>query len=521
MKLSPLDYLFLRMETVESPAHVASLGIYEIPPGYPGNFVRDLRDRMLNSSEVSPPFNQRIKPQGLIPGWFEWQEDVNLDLRFHIRYSALPRPGTMTDLMELVSRLHARQLDRSRPLWECYLIEGLEGNRFATYIKMHHSIIDGVGGMEMLEYGLTREPDTSQVPAWWNLPRKPRTRKEWPGLQNLLLSVSGSVLKQALAVPQAAYAIFAPTIGLKKTAAGKPFRSGKSMFNKRISANRTFGIGSLSFEEVKSAGQSLGATVNDIFLAACSGALCKYMKEKGHPPSADFSAGVPVALARESGNNALAYIIVALRPDITDPVRRIAAISESAKEAKHDQANLSRTVINTMTLMAQGTQAALGQIGLAEVLPPAAGLVISNVPGLRQHRYLMGAKMISIYPISVLIHAQGLNITVLSYAGELQYGLLSTPEIAPDVQKLADMIADEFRMIQKAASELQAAPGARRSEEKPTTTSRKIPLKRRSTKKKQTGAKKKVTKKPPTGKKAGKSAKRKLLKKKPSKKKTG
>lgn len=461
MKLSPLDYLFLRMETVENPAHVASLAIFDIPPGYPGNFVRDLRVRLLEHPDVSPPFNLRVKPQGLLPGWYEWQEDVNLDLAFHVRHSGLPKPGTMHDLMELVSRLHARLLDRARPLWECYLIEGLKGNRFATYFKMHHSIIDGAGGMEMLENGLTLEPDSNHVLAWWNLPRKAKSAEEWPGLQRLLVSASGSVLKQALAIPQAAYAIFAPSIGLKKTAAGKPFRGGKSMFNKRINASRIFGIGSLSLEEVKSVGNSLNATINDIFLSACAGALCKYMTEKGDPPDADFSAGVPVAMAREGGNNAIAYIVVALHPDITSPLKRVAAISESAKDAKHDQANLSRAVINTMTLMAQGTQAALGQVGLAEILPPATGLVISNVPGMREPRYLMGAQLKALYPMSVLIHAQGLNITMISYAGELQYGLLSTPEIAPDVQYLADLIGKEFRIIRAAAGKRRGkAPAA-------------------------------------------------------------
>jgi len=233
------------------------------------------------------------------------------------------------------------------------------------------------------------------------------------------------------------------------------------MIKNRINASRTFGIGNLSLEEVKAAGKSLNATVNDIFLSACSGALCAYMKDRGQPPDDDFSAGVPVAMAREGGNNAIAYIIVALHPHITDPLQRVAAISESAKDAKHDQANLSRTVINTMTLMAQGTQAALGQVGLAEVLPPATGLVISNVPGMREPRYLMGAKLIALYPMSVLIHAQGLNITVLSYAGELQFGLLSTPEIAPDVQHLADLIGKEFRIIQKAAQKKQGGPRPR------------------------------------------------------------
>lgn len=310
--------------------------------------------------------------------------------------------------------------------------------------------------MAILENGLTLEPDTENVLAWWDLNQRKPSVKEWPGLSRLLLSVSGSVLKQALAVPQAAYAIFAPSLGLKKTAAGKPFRGGSSIFNKRINASRIFGIGSLSLEEVKATGKSLGATVNDIFLSACAGALFKYMADKGSPPAADFSAGVPVAMAREGGNNAIAYIIVALHPDIADPLSRVAAISESAREAKHDQSDLSRAVINTMTLMAQGTQAALGQVGLAEVLPPAAGLVISNVPGMNQPRYLMGAQLTALYPMSVLIHAQGLNITALSHAGELHYGLLSTPEITPDVQQLADLIGKEFRKIQ-AAAKRQAA----------------------------------------------------------------
>jgi len=489
MKLSPIDYLFLSMETVESPAHVASLAIYQIPDGYEGHFVRELRKRLVDDMEASPPFNLRVKSQGLIPGWSEWEEDSNLDLHFHVRHSALPQPGSMADLMELVSRLHARLLDRSRPLWECYLIEGLEGNRFATYLKIHHSMIDGVGGMKILENGTTLEPDPDQALAMWNPKLEKAPREEWPGLQRLLLSIPGSVLKQALALPQAAYAIFAPSIGLKKTDAGKPFRGGKSIFNKQISASRCFGVGTLSLDEVKKTGETLGATVNDIFLSACAGALFKYLEARGKPAEADFSAGVPVALSRKGGNNAIAYIIVALHPTINDPLKRVAAISKSAKGAKHDQSDLSRSVINTMTLMAQGTQAALGQVGLAELVPPATSLVISNVPGLRQPRYLMGARMTALYPVSVLIHAQGLNITVLSYAGELQYGLLSTPEITPDVQDLADLVEEEFRLIQRAAKKSLTKGSSIKRRGKKATKKRptkkkvlrnKIPLKRRS-----------------------------------------
>jgi len=485
MKLNPLDYLFLRMETAENPAHVAMLAIFESPPGYSGNFVQDLKAQLLDNAAVSRPFNLRLKPQGLLPSWYEWEDDPNFDLHFHLRHSALPRPGGMEDLMELVSRLHARLLDRSRPLWECYLIEGLEGNRFATYTKMHHAIIDGAGGIKILEHGLAKKPNTKQVLALWNPQQGSQVKDDWPGLQQLLMSIPGSVLKQALAVPQAAYAIFAPSLGLKKTAAGKPFRGGKSLFNKRVSASRNFGIGVLPLEEVKLVGKSLGATVNDIFLAACAGALCQYMTQKDCPPAADFSAGVPVALAREGGNNALAYIVVSLYPEITDPLQRVAAISESARDAKHDQAHLSRTVINTMTLMAQGTQAALGQLGLSEVLPPAASLVISNVPGMSETRYLMGAKLTALYPMSVLIHAQGLNITVLSYAGELQYGLLSTPEITPDVQNLADMIKKEFSRIRTAVSKQRKAKTAARKP--PAATRRGKTGTKRTTRKKSSG----------------------------------
>ena len=473
MKLNPLDYLFLRMETVENPAHVALLAIYEQPEGFRGNFVKTLYERFLNNAVVSPPFNLRLKPQGMLPGWYEWEEDPNFDLHFHVRHSALPHPGSLSDLRDLVSRLHGRMLDRSRPLWECYLIEGLSRRRFATYIKIHHSMIDGAGGMEILENGLTSKPDPNQLLAMWNPRRVQKSRLKWPGLQHLLFSISNSVLKQALAIPQAAYAIFAPTLGIKKTAAGKPFRGGKSIFNKRISANRNFGTGVLSLDEIKSVGECLGATVNDVFLSACAGALCRYMRDRNCPPATDFSAGVPVAMTREGGNNAIAYIVVALHPEIEDPLTRVAAISESAKEAKHDQSHLSRTVINTMTLMAQGAQAALGQIGLAEVFPPAASLVISNVPGPGQTRYLMGAKVLALYPMSVLIHAQGLNITALSYAGELQYGLLSTPEITPNVQDLADLISTEFSNI-RAATQKQSGtkpptkkrPGASRRKQK-------------------------------------------------------
>ena len=484
MRLSPLDSLFLAIDSVESPAHVGGLMIYEIPKNYKGNFVRDLKERLLASGKPTFPFSHRLKPQGIVPRWPEWEEDVNLDLTFHLRHSGLPKPGTMEDLYALVSRLHARQLDRARPLWEFYLIEGLSGNRFATYTKMHHAIVDGMGGIEMLDQVLTVKPDLKKITAPWSpVLNRGKKKGEKAGIYNQMKRTTQRSIKQALAVPQAMNAVLAPTVGLKKTKAGKAFDSKSSFVNKRISASRTFALGGLPLDEVKAVGKVFDATVNDVFLTACSGALSKQAKKLGSPIDEHFTAGMPVALSRDGKSNAVTSILVNLYPNITNVQKRLKAIQESAQAAKDDLADMNRQAIDTMTILGWGTQIAVAEMDRTSQMRPISNLIISNVPGLREERFFGGAKLLGLYPLSVLLHSQGLNITVLSMGNQLEFSLLSTPEIIPNIEAVADDVVREYHLLKTAAEKKlgkKVVPVSRASTKK-QTISKKAPARRTRT----------------------------------------
>jgi len=461
MKLGVIDYAFLRMETVEFPSHVAGLMIYQIPEEYDGNFVKALRDNLLKQKRISPPFNMKLRNGGFMPTWPEWEEDDNFDLNFHLRHSALPAPGSQQDLVDLTNRLHARQLDRAHPLWEMYLIEGLEGNRFCVYFKIHHAVVDGVGATKIFENVMSEERDMTKALAIWN-PQIQKAERATAST-NIFKSViepSKKLIKAALSTPEAILSLAAPATGIKKTKAGSIYRGARTMFSRKISSSRAFGFSEILLSEVKSVSKDMGVTVNDIFLAVCSGALGRYMQRNKYPANRDYAAMVPVALPREEGqtSNAISALMIKVHAHIKDPIQRVKLINESAADAKRDFQALSPEVRDTRTFLTQSSMVLVNQLGLADKTPPPISLVISNVPGIQTKRYMMGAELIGSYPMSMLTPGGGLNITVCSYTDKMQFGLLSTPEIAPDIQSVADMIVAEFELLKSALLDSSEQP---------------------------------------------------------------
>jgi diacylglycerol O-acyltransferase len=461
-RLSPLDIAFLKMETPEAPSHVAGLQIFEIPKGYKGSFVADLKSK-LSATTVGQPFNLRLGSRGLPFAMPAWVPDKNFDIDFHLRHSALPRPGRIEELMKLVSRLHGRLLDRSRPLWEMYLIEGLEGNRFALYTKIHHALVDGVGGMKMVEQSFSRSADDPDPKAPWML--EPPTKAAKPKLSRAESSkkLAQSLIKPIGTLPQAVKALAMPG----KTEAAIAFKTSKTVFNGHITASRRFAIHSLPLTETKELGKVLGHTVNDMFLAICAGALKRYLDEKGMTPDLPLTATVPVSIqvkGEEKRGNQITYVAVNLCTNVGDPIARLKAIGRSAAAAKHDMGQLPRDAIKTLAVVAQSMAAMINQFRLSEYMPPPANLVLSNVPGPRDDLYFMGAKLIGYYPMSILMDGQALNITLCSHGDKLDFGILGCRSALPDLDRLGDLIGEAYQ-------ELQAAAGIKPKKSKPKTTS--------------------------------------------------
>lgn len=442
-KLSALDLAFLALEKQTTPVNVASLAIFQIPKSYTGNFTRDLLDK-LEVQPAGPPFNQKLSnvSSAKLPSW---TIDQHFDIHYHVRHSALPKPGRMTDLLELASRLHSRLLDRERPLWEFHLIEGLESNRFALYMKMHHAAIDGMGGIELMEACLGLSASDEVRAPWVGLDDKHKIRT-----QNNI-SLGEKTVKFALQVKARANMVQdlskiflgqgLKATGISKNTSPIPFTAPKSIFNVPITGARRFAIKTLSLSELKAIGKQANATVNDIVLALCSGALRKYMLDKDALPKKSLIASVPVSVRQvnRSGNQ-ITYVAANLATNEPDTMTRLEKIGTSTKDAKKEIGTVSSDAATSFAVIAQGLVAVTNQLNMTNLLPPAANITISNVPGPRQPLYFGQAKLEASYPLSVLIDGQSLNITVVSYCDSIDFGLMACRDTIADVEKIAEYI---------------------------------------------------------------------------------
>ncbi|NNF65953.1 MAG: wax ester/triacylglycerol synthase family O-acyltransferase, partial [Gammaproteobacteria bacterium] len=267
--LSALDLAFMGLETQRTPVNVAGLMIFEIPSGYRGNFVRDLLQRLADKPP-GPPFDQKLCYFAGVPVP-QWETDNHFDLDYHVRHSALPDPGEMSDLLKLVSRLHSMVMDRERPLWEFHVIEGLSEDRFAIYMKMHHAAIDGMGGIAMLEGCMSKTVDGELCAPWQGIPERTRSSDDEHNTASDKISRTTRGLMHQIGIMPDVGKLFAShglkALGLKTAEAPVMFAAPKTIFNGPISGARRFAVQSISLSAIKQLAQDAEATVNDVILA--------------------------------------------------------------------------------------------------------------------------------------------------------------------------------------------------------------------------------------------------------------
>lgn len=459
-KLNLQDAAFLQVETAECPAHVAGLQIFKLPKNYKGNFFREMMMRIDQSIPPASPFNLKLKSAILsLDVMPSWVEDKNFDIDYHVRYSALPAPGSMGQLMKLVERLHSRLLDRTRPLWECYYIEGLENNQVALYFKIHHSCVDGVAAMSILDRVMSKSRASKKVVGFWQVEPANREAAAAPKLMDRLTRTYSGLMGQARSVQQ--LSTVAVKSGLHAIAGGtrkspRPFTAPNTPFNQQITQHRRFATHTIPLSRIKGLAKDLNVTINDIVLAICSGAIRRYLKDHGALPAKPILAMCPVSVrpkGAEQRGNQISMIVTTLATDESDTIARLNRIHDSAKEAKEKLGDLTREASTNYALLMNGVILLSQAIGLGNRVAPPANLVISNVPGPREKLYLMGAELVHNYPMSVLVHGQALNITVTSYADELDFGVLGAREALPDLDKLAGYIGlacDEIEIADEA-----------------------------------------------------------------------
>lgn len=444
-KLSPLDAAWLYVDSTDTPMHVGSLTIFSLPKSAPADFMQKLFTDLRANRNFAPPFNLKLraaKLKSVMPGWVE---DRRIDLDYHLRHSALPRPGGERELGQLIQRLHSHPMDFNRPLWECTVIEGLEHNRFALYFKMHHSLVDGVGGMRMLQRMLSPNPRARNLPPPWAMGYGGR-RGERDAADDIsdrlekLLAAAKAQIDTAPVLSRALSDTIKQAVQHTEPSWTTPFEGPKSILNGRVSGQRRFATQHYSLERVRRVAKAAEVSVNDVFLGLCSAALRRYLEEIHALPSASLTAGVPVSVRPaddDEAANAISFIIANLGTQVRDPVARLRAIHESANAAKrHLQALPKAAMTNyTMAFMAPFILQLL--TGLGGRGRPMFNVTISNVPGPEEPLYFNGARLEQMYPVSLLSHGQALNITAVSYDGQFNVGITGCRDTLPSMQHLA------------------------------------------------------------------------------------
>jgi diacylglycerol O-acyltransferase len=473
-QLSGLDGWFLAMETSSVYGHVGSVCIVEaeVAPGVEplltlGHLTAFIESRL----PLVPLFRRRLVtvPLGLDHPY--WIDDPDFDIEFHIRELALPSPGSDTQLSDQVARLHARPLDRSRPLWELYLITGLRGGRAAIYSKIHHSAIDGVSGGDILTAVLDTSPQGRPMPqveafegerppdpAWLlsrsavALARQPLQAvrvfadlaRSVPGLANVL----GPTLAHRLPGRESEDLLSTP--GLH--APGTPF-------NAPVSAHRRWAFTDLPLAEVKRLRAGSDLTVNDVVMALCAGALRRWLDLHRALPSAPLVAAVPVSVRttdqKGTLGNKVSMMLAPLPTNLSDPGERLEAMHQAMRAAKDQHGAIPASLLADVTQFAMPALAnqawrLSAKLRLLERVNPF-NLIISNIPGPNVPLYYAGAKVLAYYPVSALVDGQGLNITVMSYRGTLYFGLIACRTLVPDLDVMAGFLRDELEALTSAA----------------------------------------------------------------------
>ncbi len=454
--LSPMDASWLHIESQDSPMQVGVMAIFSMPKDAPENFVGQIVDDFKQTNEFYPPWNQRLRTPKLKSLRHFWVDDNDLDLDYHVRHSALPRPGGERELGILVSRLHTHPLDFRRPLWEMHFIEGLEGDRFALYMKMHHSLIDGVGGSRMMDRIMAHSvEDSLTMPAFWaTKPERKAKKTPVATATDAMGSAVGTAKSQGGGIPSLIRALRQTMgAGSRDNALTAPFSAPKSILNGKISAPRRFATQQYSIKQLKQLAAAADCTLNDIVLALCAGSLRRYLKEANAITKRPLTAGIPVSVRPaddEGTGNAISFIVATMATDIADPRQRLDAIKAATQEAKEHLQSLPASAITqyTMVLMAPYILSML--TGIAGRVRPMFNVTVSNVPGPREYLYLRGARLEAAYPVSLVMHGQALNITCQSYVDTLNFGFTGCRDTVPHMQRLAVYMADALEELEQA-----------------------------------------------------------------------
>lgn len=462
--IPPMDAMFFISETPASPKHVGALQIFELPAGAPKNYLKKLVARM-KEIPPAPPFSYR--PHFPRTGMPQWQVDPGIDMDYHVRHSALPAPGDRKQLIALVERLHGGTLDRRRPCWFCHVIEGLDGNRFAVYSKIHHSYIDGMSGVRRMYAALSESPRQSGFTPVWAFREKRRPRRPEPGVAKRVAAAGRVALAQARAIGELYETFTRMGLQLMKihdSYSQVPFDAPRTLMNRPLETDsRAIAVCTLPLDRVKAVGTRLGGKVNEVVLTVVDAALHDYLESRGENSDEPLVALCPMSI-REEGDDTATTQASALHVRLGEPKAdlrtRMQQVVASSSQAKEEARALSRDAMMDFAVLMFGAFELFERSGLQHRLPASYNVLVSNVPGPGGgEMYMDGARFVASYPISTLMPGTNLNVTVLSHGNSLDFGLLADKRAMPDVALVAQAIEKRFAELERTL----AAPAAKRA----------------------------------------------------------
>ena len=493
-QLNGIDASFLNVETPTTYGHVSSLNFFD-PSGAPGGAgLEATKAIILERLDRLAPFRRRLVevPLGLdLPYWIE---DPDFDIDFHVRHHAVPPPGNPQQVADAVARIIARPLDRSRPLWELYVIEGVDDGRLiAQLTKVHHAAVDGAAGAMMLAAIFDTDPEwrPSGSLAQWEPEQVPTdadmlrlTARELARRPEKMVRLGVRATRELAAATRSgglvalADLVAQPMPGplgslmrerlraqrgtdVDRPPALPPTPAPRTPWNRPITAHRRFAYTSIPLDEAKIVRRAFGCTFNDVVMALCSGTLRRYLEHHDCLPEESLVAMVPVSV-RSGGEddqfqNRVSALLADLATDEADPTARIRRVQASMSSAKEQFAAIPAEALQDFTQFAPPAVAAramrmYSRLRIADRMNPPFNLVISNVPGPQVPLYAAGARLQHFFPVSTLVDGQGLNITVQSYCGNLDFGFVADRELVPDVWLMTDLLREEMDLLTSVAS---------------------------------------------------------------------
>ncbi len=466
--LDPLDAAMMTGEVLSGPLNIGAVLIFSPPAGAGPGYVEDLHRDALCTRDPLEPRLRRYPHRGVeTGGGWVWREADTVDLSHHCQRSTLVPAGRREDLWLLISRLHAEPLDRSRPLWMSYLIDGLDDGRFALYVKVHHTVVDGVAGFRMIADALSRDPERRSMPQFYAVRHREQNRRdshEPLRLPNPLPMARSLVDGAASALAVGERVVIGEVSDLVASLTGDttvpPLAAPHTRFNGRVGDQRTVAAGTWPKSRIRALQDKAGVTANDAVTAVVAGVLRSWLLDRGELPEQSLVALCPITVrsrqqtSNDRHNNMFGAWLCPLGTDLPDPLERLDLIHRSMSEGKHRVA--TRGAAASMLLLA----AAIGPTVLLPMLPFAPkirtgyNLPISHVPGPSAEMYWNGAHVEEMYPVSAVYDGQTLNVTTCSYADRIGFGYVAGRDVVPHIDTL-------IHLTERSLTELEAASGLR------------------------------------------------------------